>query len=873
MGSKRPRSPNRPPPPPQLPPLHKLTHSGRWSQALPSVPEQEEEEGPTDRGGAHGPEGANSTRGSALEPQSREPPAKKQRIESDLIECVPCDKIFTEKRSLYRHQRESDAHCTQHKSPPESFSCDQCGKVYRRLDYLRKHIRKSGHVSRLFGGQPDGVHQEMRNVTQQYSSHASQPSQRSLSRPQDTNVATTLLWSDSTLAFARHDPTECYASTAYYSGVGDTIDSVLATYQRQTETYSQAFAISAAVPDLASLGCAAASSEHDWTADQSSIINQGTSFSAPSNEMTPAASKLSPASFVIEVATEADHDKDDDAGLAALVDRSLNLLDVPYRSANPVSEGRNLRPNQIRFPTPCPLCGYEFGLGPGDDGDVEAHIRRHTQRMEAIDTDTVSDSEATCTVCQIHFLDTRDLRRHQESVRLRTGRSCGFAFDHKERACTGHHPPTLDGQVDSDHRRFKYFLREWEDLHRHAFREYVDDYSEGMAPTNAPPYKEIPRQRAFNENVEAYSKGLELTSRPPACRKTTGSIYWARGLDSTNKTFSTPVRFYDGRGTKPKSLTQRLDHALMDENYPYYLLVKSICSESQTFYPHFISFSELNSVSVEMRSSWFCPVVKIERVRCLAALVEYGLRVSVSGVWHLTSALQGAAAGPLLFAEDSLLTIHSRLVQYAFLHAVSRGQSALVSKLLQSGILETTHGMPDFVFIQDLRASSLRALDWIYDDESSTSGLIAESSKSLGPCALVLALITHHHHAASLLIEHHVAPRWGISLLSTRSSSRHSLAKKIGGFRGRRETLPHYLEVLEKLLSATSAFPTNANHHSSIDKMLRRRYTRQKISARNSNWSDSVTLCNTNLDASPTAQLFPLADCASSRPGPPLLYG
>jgi uncharacterized C2H2 Zn-finger protein len=580
MGSKRPRSPSRPPPPPQLQPLHKLPLSGRWTQVLPSVSEQEEEEGPTDRGGAHGPEGANFTRGSALEPQSREPPTKKQRIESDLIECVPCDKMFTEKRALYRHLRESDAHRTQHKSPPESFSCDQCGKVYRRLEYLRKHIGKSGHVSRLSGGQPDGVHQEMRNVTQQYASHASQPSQRSLFRPQDTSIATTLPWSDSTLAFARHDPTECYASTAYYSGVGDTIDSVLATYQHQTETYSQAFAIPAAVPDSASLGCAAASSEHDWTADQSSIINQGTSLSAPSNEMTPAASKLSPASFVIEVATEADHDKDDDAGLAALVDRSLNLLDVPYRSANPVSEGRNLRPNQIRFPTPCPLCGYEFGLGPGDYGDVEAHIRRHTQRMEAIDTDTVSDSEATCTVCQIHFLDTRDLRRHQkpvrlragrscgfafdfaldhkeracrrhqESVRLRAGRSCGFAFDHKERACTGHHPPTLDGQVDLDHRRFKYFLREWEDLHRRAFREYVDAYSKGMAPTNAPPYKEIPRQRAFDENVEAYSKGLEPTSRPPACRKTTGSIYWARGLDSTNKTFSTPVRLHDGRGTQ-----------------------------------------------------------------------------------------------------------------------------------------------------------------------------------------------------------------------------------------------------------------------------------------------------------------------------------
>jgi hypothetical protein len=242
----------------------------------------------------------------------------------------------------------------------------------------------------------------------------------------------------------------------------------------------------------------------------------------------------------------------------------------------------------------------------------------------------------------------------------------------------------------------------------------------------------------------------------------------------------------------------------MDEDY---LLVKSICFESQTFYLHFIAFPELNPLFVEMYSCWFFPVVEIERVRCLAALVEYGLSVSVSHVWHLTSALHGAAAEPLLFAEDSALTIHSRLIQYAFLHAVSRGLSELVSKLLQSGILETTNRMPKVAFIQELRTSSPRALDWIYDDEYSISGLIAESSKSLGPCALVLALITHQHHAASLLIEHHVEPRWAISLFSVQKSASHSLRKKIRGFRVRRETLPHYLEVLEQATQRHCSFP------------------------------------------------------------------
>jgi len=77
--------------------------------------------------------------------------------------------------------------------------------------------------------------------------------------------------------------------------------------------------------------------------------------------------------------------------------------------------------------------------------------------MEAITYNTVDDSEAVCFVCQIHFLDIRDFRRHQESVR--TGRGCGFEFHHYDTKCNGHHPRKFRTYENPDHLRFEEALR------------------------------------------------------------------------------------------------------------------------------------------------------------------------------------------------------------------------------------------------------------------------------------------------------------------------------------------------------------------------------------------------------------------------------
>jgi hypothetical protein len=106
MGSKRPRTPDLTATPPRLSPfLHEFISPGRpgaglWSNALPSVPEEEEA---TDRSGDQGSldsVGAASASGITPESQLREPPAKKRRIE-----CTGCKKgPFSANKSLYRHR-------------------------------------------------------------------------------------------------------------------------------------------------------------------------------------------------------------------------------------------------------------------------------------------------------------------------------------------------------------------------------------------------------------------------------------------------------------------------------------------------------------------------------------------------------------------------------------------------------------------------------------------------------------------------------------------------------------------------------------------------------------------------------------------------
>jgi hypothetical protein len=400
------------------------------------------------------PEGENAARGVTLEAQSEEPPAKKQRIE-----CMACNQGFTKRKSLYRHQKRCN------NTSPESYRCGECGRNCSRPDILHRHVQSTHQ------GRPRRRPQGPGNLTQQTSFDTAQESQGSESQPQSIQGTTTPIHSDSPFVFTGENPTESFTNLVSFSETIDTVASVLATSEQHAQAHPHTFTTPAADPNLQSSEHVAILSENDWTPDQSSISYQETSISTSSHELTPATSESSPASFFDEVnlTTDREIERDTeiaaDAALAAAVEQKLSLLDVPYASAKPVWEGRNLRPRKIHNPLPCPLCGVERGNSSDDDGEVKTHLERHRKTMEAITFNTaVPDSKVTCTDCDIPFLDIRDLRRHQQSVQHDQG--CGFLFDHYRRdpegKCTGHHPPTTEGQASPDHQRFKNYLRGWE---------------------------------------------------------------------------------------------------------------------------------------------------------------------------------------------------------------------------------------------------------------------------------------------------------------------------------------------------------------------------------------------------------------------------
>lgn len=773
------------------------------SQTLPSVIEEED----GDRG-----ESCCSTGASGTTPSSNpgEPAAKRQRIE-----CTGCNETFGVRKSLLRHQRGCKRYSAKFSTPLESYLCDDCGLSFGRPDTLRRHVQ------RLHGGQQNVRLQDSATITQQSSFDTAEKSQGSAVQAQTINSTTKSPSNVSSFAFIGLDSTNCYTNVVPYSNTSYSSLSGLATCEFEMDIDPQVLTTPAAIPNSQASEHAAVSGPDGWTPDQSSISYQGTSARASSSRTTPATSKLSPDSPILGDATTADRDNGDDTDLATLADRFLNLFDVPYASANPVSQGRNLRPNLIRFPMPCPLCGDELGNGRYDRGDARKHLERHMQRMEAITMDSVSDSEAYCTDCQIHFLDTRDLVRHQQSV-LRSG-DCGFTFSHDSKGdCAGHHPPRIEGQANPDHCQFENALRHWEDFQRRAFVEYVEAYSRGMAPTNAPSY--------------------ELAK--PAYRRSAGSIRSIMSLKSTTSAASTPVRFrYVWEGMTQKSsvtrnaqcvpagsgdLLRNLAEAFANEEFDVISslsasisvarnapeipagfirrLTKAFANEKlddpleKSYRSPILTFNAISEddVSAEMDASWFYPELKIQRIRCLHLMVEHGLNISESSVKHLAAAFNEAAAGALLLAKDCPLTIQSRLFYYAFLYAISRGLVDVVSKLLNRGILDTwtiEPRMPDADFIRGLHEANTRL-----GNQPPYPDIIGEASTKLGSCALVLALNARQYHVASLLIEQDVAPLWGIRYLATSKSTMQDLQNELHIFRQQSDVLPDYLGRLEQTL-------------------------------------------------------------------------
>lgn len=785
-------------------------------QALRTVIEEEEvDDGDGDRGETCCSTGASGTTPSSC---SGEPPSKKQRIA-----CKGCNETFGVRKSLLRHQRGCKRYSTNFNTPLESYRCDDCGLSFARPDTLRRHVQ------RLHSDQQNVRLQDSEEITRQGSIDDAQKSQGSESRTHIVHSTTTRPLDVSSFAFTGLDSTKCYTSAVSHSNTNYTSASELATGELPMDIDSRLSTTPASITDLQASEYVPTSELDGWTPDMSNFSHQGTSSSASSNGMTPATSNLSPDSLVLGNADPADRDNGDDADLAMLADRSLSLIDVPYASANPVSQGRNLRPNLIRFPMPCPLCGDELGNNRYDRGDARKHMEQHMRRMEAITMDSVSDSEAYCSDCQIHFLDNRDLARHQQSVRRSGG--CGFTFSHCVKGdCVGHHPPRIEGHANPDHCHFKNALRLWEDFQRRAFVEYVEAYSRGMAPTNAPPFEPA----------------------KPSYRRSAGSMRSVTSLKSTTSAASTPVRFrYVWEGVTQKRLVTRhapcvpgescdrvssnlikdLAAAFAKEEFevigrlseshsvvargirPRYMkrLAKALTNErsdvstGELFEEPMYSFYDISEhdISAKMDASWFYPDLKIQRIRCFRLMVDQGLKISEFSVKHLAAAFDEAAARALLFTKKCL-TIQSHLTKYVFLYAISRGLVDVVSELLNRGILNTftTPPLRD-AGIQMIDADFIRGLhdsNTLFGNEPPYPDVLGETNRDLGSCALILALNARQFHAAGLLIKHDVAPLWGIRYLATSKSIMQDLQDTLHSFHERGETLPDCLGRLEQTL-------------------------------------------------------------------------
>jgi hypothetical protein len=757
-------------------------------QPLPPVPEDAEHRGEDTRA-----VGANFIGGIAPLSNSGEPTPKKQRIES--FKCAGCNEIIAAKNALLRHQRGCNKYCAKTNTPLSSYKCQVCGLTVKRLDVLRRHVQRKHE------DQGSGRPQDSGSIVQQGSFDTLLELQGS-----EQPSAITRPWDVSSFEYTALDSITYKNNAGPYWHTTDITAVELADVD-QMEIDPQIFTTPAATPDLQSSGYVGLPSEDDRALDQSGISYQGTSTSASSNQLTPATSKLSPAGSVHEVAATVDCEVDDDARLvadAALVvamEQKLSLHEVPYASAKPVSQGRNLRSRRIRNPIPCPLCGDELGNGPNDNGEVKLHLDRHIKRMKAITVNTVHDSEAFCTDCRIHFLDTRDLKRHRESVRTDGG--CGFLFIHINEECTGHHPPTTEGQTNPDHDKFTDSLRKWEGFQRRAFQEYVNAYVQGTAPTNAPAYGLFPRRRAFQENVDAYSKGMAPIGASSynvgqlSCRKSTGSIYSAKSLSSSFKsTISTPVRFRFGGKLRTNGITGRFDPPDTED-----LARRHTGTLANKYFGLVTRMSSRTNVNLPVKTDSFWSSVGLDptHLTYLSSSVEQSLSISKKGVEHLAVALNEAASEPLLFAESSPLAVQSRLVQCVFLCAVLRGHDSLVSKLLKSGILETIPKLPDSEFIEKFHPWDATMFDetFLSTDESSGTG------PKLGPYALTLALSARQYLAAGALIEHRVASYWGVRHFGTSYSAQRDLQDELHNYRSFGILVPRYLSLLERELLGT----------------------------------------------------------------------
>ncbi|KAK4556991.1 hypothetical protein LTR86_005972 [Recurvomyces mirabilis] len=133
------------------------------------------------------------------------------------------------------------------------------------------------------------------------------------------------------------------------------------------------------------------------------------------------------------------------------------------RATGPYNNSSTIRPYQ-RLLENCLYCSEPWER---EDKALRQHLDKHIQ-------DLFSKTNAFCEHCQLSFVTQDALDQHQRTVALNSccslpkghldlcgGKPCGFDFKHDE-PCTGHHPMTDLRAQWSDHDRLKYGQLMWE---------------------------------------------------------------------------------------------------------------------------------------------------------------------------------------------------------------------------------------------------------------------------------------------------------------------------------------------------------------------------------------------------------------------------
>lgn len=441
-----------------------VTPQATWTRcttldALNAIPEETEEDRQQDAGDEHQqlhagkshttlhPREASTSNGEATES------AKRQRVGH---ECEKCRRVFTEKRSLDRHQR-TLADCTDISTRVKRYNCTYCSKRFARDDVRKRH-EKERHLGqkRSTAHHPD----------------TSQLYQHPVPGGSDTGERT------SELETPAAQSTDCLKSNDNFLSRAEADASQTSTLQHDDQqTGLGMLPTDTAIITMPYLSIQSSGMESSTAVDQhpdGSSMSLATYAHDSGVEMTCATTTSSSSQSSLQDAapstfdTTAETHFDDAASMKSAftissVKARMTLPFRPLSSASLMRKGASRRPAGDRPLPPCPLC--QKGLG-DTITEIRSHIGLHLAEL---------NGEHVCTVCEVGFVHRADLQHHQQCA---AKGQCGFEFEHVFE-CTGHHPPDDSAGFLSDNDRINicYQLRKWEQSQLRAFVRRLNELS------------------------------------------------------------------------------------------------------------------------------------------------------------------------------------------------------------------------------------------------------------------------------------------------------------------------------------------------------------------------------------------------------------